>query len=87
MKYLHNFFTPKGARDNFAILKNCNPNGIPTIVIHQMQPNKRFSNAIGIPKKINHITLASNDGTPPPYSISFQNGANDILANLKHCFP
>jgi len=55
--------------------------------MHQIQPKSKFSNAIGIPKSIIHITLANNDGTPPPYSISFPNGANDILANLKHCFP
>ena len=80
-------FAPKGAKDNLAILKNCNPNGIPTMVTHQMHPNIKFSIAIGIPKKIIHITFANNDGTPPPYSISFPNGANDIDANLKHCFP
>ena len=33
------------------------------------------------------IILANNEGTPPPYSISFPNGANDNDANLKHCFP
>ena len=78
---------PNGANDNFAILKNWSPNGIPTIVMHQRHPKSKFSNAIGIPKKIIHITLAIKDGTPPPYSISFPNGANDIDANLKHCFP
>ena len=83
----YTIFAPKGARDSFAILKNCNPNGIPTMVMHHIHPKIRFSIAIGIPKKINHIIFASNDGTPPPYSISFPNGANDIDANLKHCNP
>ncbi len=83
----YTIFAPNGAKESLAILKNCNPNGIPTIVIHQRQPKTRFSNAIGIPKKIIHITFAINEGTPPPYSISFPNGANDIDANLKHCFP
>ena len=55
--------------------------------MHQIQPNIKFSIAIGIPKKIIQIILANNDGTPPPYSISFPKGANYIDANLKHCLP
>ena len=50
-------FAPNGAKDNFAILKNCKPNGIPNIVIHHIQPKIKFSNAIGIPKNIIHITF------------------------------
>ena len=52
-----------------------------------MQPKNRFSNAIGIPKKISHIVFAITDGIPPPYSISLPKGENDIVANLKHCIP
>ena len=58
---------PNGANANLAILKNCNPNGIPTIVIHHIQPKNIFSMAIGIPKKIVHIILAINDITLFPY--------------------
>ena len=54
------------------------------MVMHYIQPKIKFSRAIGIPKKMIHITFANNDGTPPPYSISLPNGANDIDANLKH---
>ena len=86
-KLPYTIFAPKGANDNLAILKNWRPNGIPTIVIHHRQPKIKFSSAIGIPKKIIHITLANKEGTPPQYSISFPNGANDIVANLKHCLP
>lgn len=42
---------------------------------------------MGMPKKIIQIILANRDGTPPPYSISFPNGANANDANLKHCLP
>lgn len=78
---------PNGAKANLAILKYCIPNGIPMIVIHNMHPNTAFPNAIGIPKNMIHITFANTDGTPPPYSILFPNGANAIFANLKHCLP
>ena len=67
-KYVNYFIlAPKGAKDNFAILKNCNPNGIPIIVIHHIHPIRRFPNAIGIPKNINHIIFTNNEIMPPPY--------------------
>ena len=78
---------PNGVRDNLAILKNCIPKGIPTIVIHQRSPKITFSKAIHIPKKISHKILPIIDTTPPPYLTSFLNGKNDKEANLKHCNP
>ena len=78
---------PKGAKANFAILKYCNPKGIPIIVIQKMHPNTKFSIAIGIPKNIIQIILANNDGTPPPYSTSLPKGEAVRVANLKHCSP
>ena len=55
--------------------------------MHHIQPNNKFSSAIGIQKNIIQITFAITDGIPPPYSTSFPNSANDKAANLKHCFP
>ena len=53
----------------------------------QMHPITKFSIAIGNPQKISQITFAKNEGAPPPYSISFPNGAKAKEANLKHCNP
>lgn len=39
-------FAPKGIKDKRAILKNCFPNGIPTIVIHHIHPKTIFPRAI-----------------------------------------
>ena len=39
---------PNGMKESLAILKNCFPNGIPTIVIHHIQPTIRFPSAISI---------------------------------------
>jgi transcriptional regulator CtsR len=46
-----------------------------------------LSNAIHQPKNTIQIRLAMKDIAPPPNSISFLNGKNDMDANLKHCFP
>ena len=78
---------PKGIRANFANLKCCNPNGIPIMVIHNRQPEIADPNASQKPDTINHIIFNKNDGTPPPYTISFPNGKNASFANLKHCNP
>ena len=43
---LSTILAPNGINDSLAILKNCIPNGIPTIVMHQRQPNSRFAIAI-----------------------------------------
>ncbi len=77
-------YAPKGARDNFAILKNCFPKGIPTIVMHHRQPSTKFPSAIHHPFKQNQSTFTRNETAPPPYSISLPNGQKDIMANLKH---
>jgi len=49
-----------------AILKNCNPKGIPMMVIHHNIPKIVFSMAIGIPQKISQRIFANKEGTPPP---------------------
>ena len=74
-------------KESLAILKNCFPNGIPTIVMHQIQPTIRFPSAISHPKNIIHIRFTRNENMPFPYTISFPNGQNAKVANLKHCRP
>ena len=78
---------PNGIKESLAILKNCLPNGIPTIVMHQIQPTIRFPSAISHPKNIIHIRFTRNENMPFPYTISFPNGQNARVANLKHCRP
>ena len=78
---------PNGMKESLAILKNCFPNGIPTIVIHHIQPTIRFPSAISHPKNIIHIRFTRNENMPFPYTISFPNGQNARVANLKHCRP
>ena len=85
--YIPTIFAPNGVSDNFAILKNCLPKGMPTIVKHQRNPRIRLPIAIHMPKKITQITFAIKDGAPPPYTTSLPNGKKERLANLKHCFP
>ena len=74
-------------KESLAILKNCFPNGIPTIVMHQIQPTIRFPSTISHPKNIIHIRFTKNENMPFPYTISFPNGQNARVANLKHCRP
>ena len=45
---------PNGINESLAILKNCRPNGIPTIVIHQMHPAKIHASPPNMPPNINH---------------------------------
>ena len=78
---------PNGIKDNFAILKNCFPKGIPIIVIQHIKPATAFSTAIGIPDTISQIIFAIKLTAPPPYTTSFPNGKNAKPANLKHCKP
>ena len=85
--YFDTISAPNGRSDSFAILKNCFPNGMPMIVMHQSSPKIRFSRAIHTPKNTTQITFASIDTAPPPYCTSFPNGKNESDANLKHCFP
>ena len=73
---------PNGMKESLAILKNCFPNGIPTIVMHQMQPTIRFPSAISQPKNIIHIRFTRNENMPFPYTISFPNGQNARVANV-----
>ena len=46
---IHATSAPNGITDNFAILKNCFPKGIPIIVIQHIRPATAFPTAIGIP--------------------------------------
>ena len=73
---------PNGMKESLAILKNCIPNGIPTIVMHQIQPTIRFPSAISHPKNIIHIRFTRNENMPFPYTISFPNGQNARVANF-----
>ena len=62
---------PNGMKESLAILKNCFPNGIPTIVIHHMQPAKIHASPPNNPPNINQrilpIVLMT---TSPPYPMS-----------------
>lgn len=84
---LSTILAPNGINDSLAILKNCIPNGIPTIVMHQRQPNSRFAIAISSPKKQTHMMSTRNENVLPSYTISLANGQNANSANLKHCTP
>ena len=55
---------PNCMKESLAILKNCFPNGIPTIVMHQIQPTIRFPSAISQPKNIIHIRFTRNENMP-----------------------
>ena len=55
--------------------------------MHQIQPTIRFPSAISHPKNIIHIRFTKNENIPFPYTISFPNGQNASVANLKHCRP
>ena len=70
-------------KESLAILKNCFPNGIPTIVIHHIQPTIRFPSAISQPKNTIHMRFTKNENIPFPYTSSFPNGQNAKVANLK----
>ena len=85
--YHPTILAPNGIRDSFAILKNCFPNRIPTIVMHHRRPKIRFPSAISHPKNRSHIRLTKNENIPFPYTISLPDGQNAREANLKHCSP
>ena len=78
---------PNGIRDRRASLKNCLPNGIPTMVMHHSNPTIRLPSAISHPKKTIQIRLIKNENIPFPYTTSLPNGQNANVANLKHCIP
>ena len=52
---------PKGANCKLAILKHCNPTGIPTIVKHQSNPANNQPNALKNPPNIIHIIFPKQD--------------------------
>lgn len=78
---------PKGLRERPASLKNCLPNGIPMIVMHQRTPQRKFPIASTRPPKIIQSTFSRNEPAPPSYFTSFPKGFRDRLASLKHCSP
>lgn len=78
---------PKGMSEIAAILKNCIPNGIPTIVMLRRHPSTKFINASSIPPAKNQITFKRNEKHPGLDSISFPKGLSEIDASLKHCNP
>ncbi len=56
---------PTGASDSLASLKNCLPNGMPTMVMHHSSPKKKWVAASARPPKKNHITFTMNENAPP----------------------
>src|SRR5690606_36869857 len=48
---------PKGKSIRTAILKHCNPNGIPMMVKHKTSPAVMYSNAVAKPPNNNQIIL------------------------------
>lgn len=78
---------PNGSKANLACLKCCKPKGIPTIVKQKKMPIAISSIAIAKPPSRIQIILNKNEAPLLPKWISFPNGAADIFANLKHCFP
>ena len=87
IRYRSMILAPNGIKANLAILKNCLPKGIPTIVMHQRRPRAALPIAIGSPKKIIQMILAIVEIAPPALMISFLKGQKDKDANLKHCLP
>ena len=73
---------PKGIKANLAILKCCNPKGIPTTVIQRNIPKTADSMARGIPVTSNHMIFNKKEPTPLPYSTSFPKGKKQSPANL-----
>ena len=58
---------PNGIKESLAILKNCLPNGIPTIVIHHMHPAKTQAKPPSNPPNINQRILPIVLMTTHPY--------------------
>ena len=80
-------FAPNGNNDNLAILKNCFPNGIPTMVMHRRHPITKFPIASSKPDTKNQIMLRKHETAPPSSTISFPKGSSEIDDSLKHCNP
>ena len=78
---------PNGKRASFAILKNCFPKGIPTIVTHKMHPIIAFVIASSIPDMHIHRIFKRNETAPPSSTISFPKGFKEIDESLKHWIP
>jgi len=82
----HIIFAPKGISASFAILKHCNPKGIPIIVQHRSKPFKAAARAMGIPQKSSQIIFAINDGALPPYLISFLPRVYAVKGSNDYCY-
>ena len=75
---------PNGKRASFAILKNCFPKGIPTIVTHKMHPIIAFVIASSIPDMHIHRIFKRNETAPPSSTISFPKGFKEIDERIKN---
>lgn len=78
---------PKGSRAILANLKNCNPNGMPIMVMHHTIPTVQDITASSHPKINIQITLSKKLLTLLEKITSLPNGQNTNEANLKHCIP
>ena len=71
-------------RATLAILKNCLPKGIPTIVRQRKQPSKKLTIASSIPENRNQKMFRTKEKQSPLVSISLPKGLSEIEASLKH---
>lgn len=78
---------PKGINASLAILKHCNPKGMPIIVMQNKPPIRADSIASGRPDIKSQMRFRRKEPKPPPYTTSFPKGKKARLANLKHCMP
>ena len=62
----HEIVVPKGMRESLASLKHCLPTGMPTIVIHQRSPRRRYPIAISQPKRTIQRMFTIKENPPPP---------------------
>lgn len=78
---------PNGISASCANLKHCKPNGIPTIVKHQIMPIDIDSNISSHPKTKSHIIFQIKLVILPEYLICLPKGQIINVPNLKHCIP
>ena len=78
---------PNGIKAILANLKCCNPNGIPTIVIHHNNPKKQDVNANSQPNINIQITFSKKFPTPFEKTTSLPKGQKTNEAYLKHWMP
>jgi hypothetical protein len=81
---------PKGENARFINLKCCLPKGMPTMVIHNSNPKKRWVSAIQKPPNMSQMIFIMVDRQPVLEEVSvilIPKGARPTKANLKHCKP